>query len=142
MTISSRFSVAIHMLTLVALSPPEVISSDFLARSVNTNPALIRKIMAMLKKAELIQVKPGVAGATLTKSLTEISLLEIYQAVAVVEPNELFGIHDQPNPACPVGRNIQATIEPIFITAQSAMERVLEQIMLSDVVKDIEQLTN
>ncbi|MCA0981269.1 Rrf2 family transcriptional regulator [Exiguobacterium aestuarii] len=142
MTISSRFSVAIHMLTLVALSPPEVISSDFLARSVNTNPALIRKIMAMLKKAELIQVKPGVAGATLTKSLTEISLLEIYQAVAVVEPNELFGIHDQPNPACPIGRNIQATIEPIFITAQSAMERVLEQIMLSDVVKDIEQLTN
>lgn len=142
MTISSRFSVAIHMLTLVALSPPEVISSDFLARSVNTNPALIRKIMAMLKNAELIQVKPGVAGATLTKSLTEISLLEIYQAVAVVEPNELFGIHDQPNPACPIGRNIQATIEPIFITAQSAMERVLEQIMLSDVVKDIEQLIN
>lgn len=142
MTISSRFSVAIHMLTLVALSPPEVISSDFLARSVNTNPALIRKIMAMLKNAELIQVKPGVAGATLTKSLTEISLLEIYQAVAVVEPNELFGIHDQPNPACPIGRNIQAAIEPIFITAQSAMERVLEQIMLADVVKDIEQLTN
>lgn len=139
MTISSRFSVAIHMLTLVALSPPEVISSDFLARSVNTNPALIRKIMAMLKNAELIQVKPGVAGATLTKSLTEISLLEIYQAVAVVEPNELFGIHDQPNPACPIGRNIQATIEPIFITAQSAMERVLEQIMLADVVQNIEQ---
>lgn len=139
MTISSRFSVAIHMLTLVALSPPEVISSDFLARSVNTNPALIRKIMAMLKKAELIQVKPGVAGAILTKPLTTISLLEIYQAVAVVEPNELFGIHDQPNPACPVGRNIQATIEPIFITAQSAMERVLEQIMLADVVQNIEQ---
>ncbi|WP_214815523.1 Rrf2 family transcriptional regulator [Exiguobacterium sp. s131] len=139
MTISSRFSVAIHMLTLVALSPPEVISSDFLARSVNTNPALIRKIMAMLKKAELIQVKPGVAGAILTKPLNNISLLEIYQAVAVVEPNELFGIHDQPNPACPVGRNIQATIEPIFITAQSAMERVLEQIMLADVVQNIEQ---
>ncbi|WP_269317615.1 Rrf2 family transcriptional regulator [Exiguobacterium sp. KJ 601] len=139
MTISSRFSVAIHMLTLVALSPPEVISSDFLARSVNTNPALIRKIMAMLKKAELIQVKPGVAGAIFTKPLNTISLLEIYQAVAVVEPNELFGIHDQPNPACPVGRNIQATIEPIFITAQSAMERVLEQIMLADVVQNIEQ---
>ncbi|WP_214793056.1 MULTISPECIES: Rrf2 family transcriptional regulator [unclassified Exiguobacterium] len=142
MTISSRFSVAIHMLTLVALSPPEVISSDFLARSVNTNPALIRKIMAMLKKAELIQVKPGVAGATLKKSLNAISLLEIYQAVSVVEPNELFGIHDQPNPACPVGRNIQTTIEPIFITAQSAMERVLEQITLGDVVKDIEQLAD
>ncbi|WP_215113157.1 Rrf2 family transcriptional regulator [Exiguobacterium sp. s63] len=139
MTISSRFSVAIHMLTLVALSPPEVISSDFLARSVNTNPALIRKIMAMLKKAELIQVKPGVAGATLTKTLTDISLLEIYQAVAVVEPNELFGIHEKPNPDCPIGRNIQATIEPIFITAQAAMEQVLEQIMLADVVKDIDQ---
>lgn len=139
MTISSRFSVAIHMLSLVAYSPQDVISSDFLARSVNTNPAVIRKIMAMLKKAELIQVRPGVAGMTLTKAPKHISLFEIYEAVAVVETNELFGMHDQPNPDCPVGQHIQATIEPIFIAAQTAMERVLADVTLADVITEIEQ---
>ncbi|MFN3367490.1 MAG: Rrf2 family transcriptional regulator, partial [Exiguobacterium mexicanum] len=54
-----------------------------------------------------------------------------------VEENELFSIHDNPNPACPVGQHIQATIEPIFIHAQSAMESVLKHVTLADVVNDV-----
>lgn len=137
MSISSRFAVGIHILTLIEFNKDGVTSSDFLAGSVNTNPALIRKIMAMLKKADLIEVKPGVAGAKLTKDLTEISLYDVYRAVSVVEENELFSIHDNPNPACPVGQNIQTAIEPIFIQAQSAMESVLKHVSLADVVNDV-----
>ncbi|KDN58661.1 Rrf2 family transcriptional regulator [Exiguobacterium sp. AB2] len=137
MSISSRFAVGIHILTLIEFNKDGVTSSDYLAGSVNTNPALIRKIMAMLKKADLIEVKPGVAGAKLTKELTEISLYDVYQAVNVVEENELFSIHDNPNPACPVGQHIQTTIEPIFIHAQSAMESVLKHVKLADIVQDV-----
>ena len=137
MSISSRFAVGIHILTLIEFNKDGVTSSDFLAGSVNTNPALIRKIMAMLKKADLIEVKPGVAGAKLTKDLTEISLYDVYRAVSVVEENELFSIHDNPNPACPVGQNIQTAIEPIFIQAQSAMESVLKHVTLADIVQDV-----
>lgn len=137
MSISSRFAVGIHILTLIEFNKDGVTSSDYLAGSVNTNPALIRKIMAMLKKADLIEVKPGVAGAKLTKDLTEISLYDVYRAVSVVEENELFSIHDNPNPACPVGQNIQTAIEPIFIQAQSAMESVLKHVSLADVVNDV-----
>ncbi|MCT4796047.1 Rrf2 family transcriptional regulator [Exiguobacterium alkaliphilum] len=137
MSISSRFAVGIHILTLIEFNKDGVTSSDYLAGSVNTNPALIRKIMAMLKKADLIEVKPGVAGAKLTKDLTEISLYDVYRAVSVVEENELFSIHDNPNPACPVGQNIQTAIEPIFIQAQSTMESVLKHVSLADVVNDV-----
>lgn len=137
MSISSRFAVGIHILTLIEFNKDGVTSSDYLAGSVNTNPALIRKIMAMLKKADLIEVKPGVAGAKLTKDLTEISLYDVYRAVSVVEENELFSIHDNPNPECPVGQNIQTAIEPIFIQAQSAMESVLKHVSLADVVNDV-----
>ncbi|MCT6834219.1 MAG: Rrf2 family transcriptional regulator, partial [Acinetobacter baumannii] len=50
---------------------------------------------------------------------------------------ELFSIHENPNPQCPVGRNIQSTIGPIFELAQSALEKALGHITIEDVVKDI-----
>lgn len=137
MSISSRFSVGIHILTLIELNKDGVSSSEYIARSVNTNPAVIRKIMGMLKKAGLIKVQPGIAGAELAKDLSDITLLDVYKAVNVVKDNELFSIHENPNPDCTVGRNIQNTIEPLFLSAQTALEKVLENITIEDVVKDV-----
>lgn len=137
MSISSRFSVGIHILTLIEINKDGVSTSEYLAGSVNTNPAFIRKIMGMLKKAGLIKVRPGIAGSELAKDLSDITLLDVYKAVNVVKDNELFSIHENPNPDCTVGRNIQKTIEPLFFTAQTAMEKVLEDMTIKDVVKDI-----
>ncbi|WP_026695446.1 Rrf2 family transcriptional regulator [Peribacillus kribbensis] len=137
MSISSRFAVGIHILTLIEFNKEGVTSSDFLASSVNTNPAVIRRLMGMLKKAGLIEVHPGIAGAKLAKELSEITLYDVYKAVNVVQENELFSIHENPNPDCPVGRQIQNTIEPLFISAQLAMEKILTNVTLEDVVKDI-----
>ena len=116
-----------------------VTSSEFIAASVNTNPAVIRKIMGMLKKAGLIEVHPGIAGAKLAKSLSDITLFDIYKAVDVVQENELFSMHESPLPDCPVGKNIQNTIEPLFTSAQLAMEKVLKNVTIEDVVRDIDR---
>ena len=137
MSISSRFSVGIHILALIEINKSGISTSEFLAGSVNTNPAVIRKIMGMLKTAGLVNVRPGVAGAELAKELSEITLFDVYKAVNVVQERELFTVHDNPNPECPVGRNIQNTIEPLFSSAQLAMEKVLKSVNLEDVVKDI-----
>ncbi|QQZ09942.1 Rrf2 family transcriptional regulator [Heyndrickxia vini] len=137
MSISSRFSVGIHILALIEINKNGVSTSEFLAGSVNTNPAVIRKIMGMLKKAGLVNIRPGVAGAELAKELSDITLFDVYKAVNVVQEKELFTVHDHPNPECPVGRNIQQTIEPLFAAAQLAMEKVLRSLTLEDVVKDI-----
>lgn len=137
MSISSRFSVGIHILALIEINKSGISTSEFLAGSVNTNPAVIRKIMGMLKTAGLVNVRPGIAGAELAKELSDITLFDVYKAVNVVQEKELFSVHDNPNPECPVGRNIQNTIEPLFATAQLAMEKVLKSLTLEDVVKDI-----
>jgi DNA-binding IscR family transcriptional regulator len=137
LSISSRFAVGIHILTLIEFNQEGVTSSEFLASSVNTNPAVIRKLMGMLKKAGLIEVQPGIAGAKLAKELSDITLFDVYKAVDVVQENALFTIHESPHPDCPVGRNIQNTIEPLFTAAQLAMEKVLSNVTLEDVVKDI-----
>ncbi|MFP9130538.1 Rrf2 family transcriptional regulator [Niallia sp. BSM11] len=137
MSISSRFAVGIHILTLIEINKTSVNSSEFLASSVNTNPAVIRKIMGMLKNVGLINVRPGIAGAQAAKKLAEITLLDVYKAVNVVQEKELFSIHDNPNPDCPVGRNIQDAVLPLFTIAQSAMEKALSHVTIDDVVKDI-----
>ncbi|UGB31883.1 Rrf2 family transcriptional regulator [Metabacillus sp. B2-18] len=137
MSISSRFAVGIHILALIELNKEGITSSEFLASSVNTNSAVIRKLMGMLKNAGLIEVKPGIAGAKLSKELYDITLFDVYKAVNVVQEKELFSIHENPNPKCPVGRNIQNTIEPLFTSAQLAMEKMLRSVTLEDVVKDI-----
>ncbi|QGQ45077.1 Rrf2 family transcriptional regulator [Metabacillus sediminilitoris] len=145
MSISSRFAVGIHILSLLEINKNGVNTSEFMADSVNTNPVVIRKITGMLKSAGLVKVKPGVAGAELAKPLSDISLLDVYKAVNVVKDNELFGVHEKPNPNCPVGRNIQSTIEPLFSIAQLALEKSLENVTIEDVVKDLtekEKVTN
>ncbi|MED4207219.1 Rrf2 family transcriptional regulator [Neobacillus mesonae] len=137
MSISSRFAVGIHILALIEINKEGVSTSEFLAGSVNTNPVVIRRIMGMLKNAGLVKVRPGVAGAELAKDLSEITLLDVYKAVNVIQENELFGIHENPNPACLVGRNIQDTVSSLFSTAQTAMEKALAAVTIEDVVKDI-----
>jgi len=139
MSISSKFSVGVHILTLLAVSKPEEATSDMLAGSVNTNPVVIRKIMGMLKKAGLVHVQPGVAGASLAKDLSEITLLDVYKAVDVVKENALFNLHTNTNPNCVVGRNIEQSLEPILISAQFAMEKVLQHVTIADVVASVEQ---
>ena len=137
MSISSRFAVGVHILTLLEVNKGGVNSSEFIAGSVNTNPAVIRKIMGMLKKSGLINIRPGIAGADLARDLSMITLLDVYKAVNVVQEKELFSVHENPNPECPVGRNIQDAIGPLFSSAQKAMEKALENVTIADVVSDI-----
>ena len=77
MSISSRFAVGIHILALIELNKEGVTSSEFLATSVNTNPAVIRKLMGVLKRAGLIEVHPGIAGANSQRNY----LFDVYKAV-------------------------------------------------------------
>ncbi|WP_410514887.1 Rrf2 family transcriptional regulator [Paenibacillus sp. BR2-3] len=128
--ISTRFSMAVHILTLIAVHPNEL-TGDFIAGSVNTNPVVIRRIMGMLKKAGLVEVRSGVGGASLLKAPEEITLLDVYRAVDVIEDNQLFRVHADPNMQCPVGRNIELVLQSELNEAQSAMEHRLAQTTLS-----------
>ncbi|WP_068785685.1 Rrf2 family transcriptional regulator [Paenibacillus phocaensis] len=141
MTISSRFSVAIHILSLLEINKDGISTSEYISGSVNTNPVVIRRIMGMLNKAGLVEVRTGVAGSKLSRPLDQISLLDVYRAVHVVEEDGLFAVHDHPNPDCPVGKNIQSAIEPIFSLAQKAMENTLAAVTLQDVVNEISSKT-
>ncbi|MCB2377136.1 Rrf2 family transcriptional regulator [Hymenobacter sp. BT635] len=140
MQISSRFSVAVHVLSLLALQQEGdvLLTSERMAGSVNTNPVVIRRILGQLKKAGLVEVRPASGGTFLVRPPAAISLLDVYCAVEVVEEGQLFSIHDKPNPACPVGRNIQSALDATLQRAQTALEQVLAGATLQQVTTDIQ----
>ncbi|MED4910096.1 Rrf2 family transcriptional regulator [Brevibacillus centrosporus] len=137
MKISSRFSMAVHILSLLSIESTAHCTSEWIAGSVNTNPVIIRRVMGQLKKAGFVHVRPGAGGASLTKEWKDITLLDVYRAVDVVEEGGLFHIHEQPNPQCPVGANIQFVLELILTRAQNAMEEILGSVTLADLVTDL-----
>lgn len=91
MQISTKFTIAVHLLTAVAyFSESQKVTSDFLAGSIGSNPVIIRNIMGQLKEAGLIDIKRGPGGVTLEKKLTDISFLDIYKAVETNSEEVLF----------------------------------------------------
>ncbi|MGO4545723.1 Rrf2 family transcriptional regulator [Paenibacillus sp. 2TAB23] len=134
---SNRFAVAVHIMTLLETSKTSRLTSDIIASSVNTNPVVIRRIMGMLNKAGLVRTSAGVAGAVITRPANEITLNDIYNAVHNNGQDELFAIHEQPNPACTVGRHIQSSLETAFNEAQKAMADKLAGITLEQISLDV-----
>ena len=133
MTVSSRFPVATHILTALHWNECQVLSSEQLAETVNTNPVVIRRVLGMLRKAGLVTTLPGAhGGAKLAKSAQEITLLAVYQAV---EEASLFRLHC-PDTTCALGGVIETTLAPIYGEAEQAMEHVLAGVTLAQVSKD------
>lgn len=87
-------------------------------------------------------MRRGTGGAGLLRNLDEITLLDVYHAVNVVEEEKLFHIHEQPNPACPIGANIQSVLEVILVQAQEAMEQVLNSITMEQLVTSLQNKIN
>ena len=138
MQISSRFTIATHMLIVLALEgKKQKLTSDILAGSVGVNPVIIRKTLSQLKNAGMITVARGTGGAEIAKDLKDISLLDVYSAVECLgKSGQLFSFHDNPNPNCPIGANIHGVLDQKLFDVQAAMENQLHQTSLAQVVAD------
>ena len=57
MQISSRFTIAVHMLCYIALfQDKEKVTSDIMAGSINANPVVVRRLLSQLKQLSLIHI--------------------------------------------------------------------------------------
>jgi Rrf2 family protein len=133
---SSRFAVAVHVLTLLAYEQGKWLTSDYIAGSVNTNPVVIRRILALLSKAGFISTAEGAGGGTMLASPAgSITLADVCRAVEVGEfivlpPND-------PNPLCPVGRCVQKILGEHLDGFQKVIERAMSQVSVADILADV-----
>lgn len=140
-SMDTKFSVALHILTMISESR-ETLSSQNLATSVGTNSSYIRKVITLLKNAGLIISHQGKSGYQLGKTPKKMSLLEIYYATQEVKRISLFQMHQNANQECPVGQNIQEAVSPIFAIAEAQLEKALRHQTLDDVINNLYKTAN
>ena len=132
----TKFSVAVHVLILVSESPTPI-NSDQMAGSVGTNASYIRKILALLKRAGIVDGHRGISGYTLMIAPEQLALLQIYQAVMEEPKPHLLDIHQNPSDRCVVGQHIRPVLTDMFSDMENAFARSLAEKTLADCIADI-----
>jgi Rrf2 family protein len=134
MAANSQFSMAVHVLTLLASCEGASLKSDHIARSVNTNPVVIRRLLGQLAAAGLVVSRSGASGGThLALPPERIRLCDVYRAVCC---GEAFARHESPSQDCPVGRGI----ETVLCKLQKQIERSIGETLAGFTLRDIAQM--
>src|SRR5271170_6170734 len=88
MAVNTRFCTGIHTLVLLAADPDVQQTSDEIARKLNTNPVVIRRVLSLLRQAGLVSSQKGPSGGSkLAKPGKTIKLGDVYRAL---EPVSIF----------------------------------------------------
>jgi len=138
MAVNTQFSIAVHLLAGLAYRAGQEVTSAQLAASVNTSPSFVRRVVAKLSRAGLVETATGKAGACwLARDARDISLLDIYEAV---DAPKAFSIHTYTEQkACPVSCHIKAALDKALDTTQKAMEAGLHDIKLAQIVAEVKK---
>ena len=135
---SGRFAIATHALAVLAVHE-EGFSSDQMAHSIHTNPAFLRRVMASLCHAGLVQAREGRGGGyTLARPADRITLSEIYEAV---EPEGAIAPSPcTPDARCRIGAGIKTAFEEVAKCANDGLLRGLATRTVADIARRADQL--
>ncbi|HLQ40586.1 MAG TPA: Rrf2 family transcriptional regulator [Tetragenococcus sp.] len=133
MKASTQFSDAIHIMAYIAIyKNTDRLSSTAIAESVKTNPSNVRKIMALLKKADLISTDNGRATPSLAKKADKITFYDIYSSL--MSDQYLFRIDTSTEQKCVIGGNIQEVLAKEYSHLQDVVEEEMKQTSLGSVL--------
>ena len=132
--IATRFAVGLHILILVASDPPGEATSVRLARSIGTNPVVVRRIAGLLSRAGLIAVQRGPGGAALTRPAEAITLRDVWRAIHPAK-EALMRVHGRGNAACEVGLKVPPLLRARFDATEAVMLEDLGQTSLAELVE-------
>lgn len=138
MSVNSRMTVAVHILAYLVFASgkrSDLVTSAQIAKSVRTNPVVIRRLLGLLRKAGLVRSQRGAnAGWTIARSPKSITLLDVCNAV---HDEALFGLHaSPPNPQCPIGRGLPPTLRKVYGTLEDGLKRQMARTSLEDVLAE------
>lgn len=131
---NARFATIIHILTLLAKNPGHWLSSDWIAKSVGINPAIVRKELSVLHKLGWVVGKKGKEGGSMLHiSSDKILLADIFNAVK--NSNVLGKKNDCDRSKCPVGRGINKKLKKLFEETDEIVVNALQRRSLKTFVE-------
>jgi Rrf2 family protein len=136
MAANSLLAGAVQMLCVIAWRGGKGANSELLAKSLNTNPVVVRRILKTLENHGLVKVRPGRhGGVELLRSPADITLEDVYKAV---EPDgALFALRERGNQRCPVNNAMIRTLPSLFGTVDAAVDNVLRRTKIASLVEKI-----
>lgn len=136
MPASARFAVAVHALTLLEQQQGVACTSTAIARSVNTNPVVVRRVLGPLGRAGIVISEPGAKGGVrLARPGSRITLGDVYRAIEAPDP--IGGHAGKPNPRCPIGCGMVKALDRQLRRARSAIERELDETTIADLLRSV-----
>lgn len=132
MSRDTRLSDVLHVLLhMDQLEGP--LTSEVLARSMGTNPAVFRRTMAGLREAGFVKSEKGHGGGwRLARPMREITLLAVYEALN--RPN-LFAIGNRSrHPDCLIEKSVNANLVDTMAAAEALFAKRFGEITLDQLI--------
>ncbi|MFN7023961.1 MAG: Rrf2 family transcriptional regulator [Pseudorhizobium sp.] len=133
----SRLSRMLHVLIHMDRHQ-QAATSETIAAMLNTNPVVVRRTMAGLREKGYVRSERGHGGGwSLARSLSEITLRDVYRAIGD-PPMFAFGpASDRPD--CLVEQAVNAAVNDVLQEAHALVLARLGQVTLADVAADFDQ---
>lgn len=141
MRISSKCSLALHILLLLAVSDCGKLTSEIMASSTGCNPAMIRDMMKKLREAGLIQTTRGTGGSRLIKNPKDITIWAVYRAADPDSFENCIAMHKNPYEGCPVGKCIAPVLDRPYSNIKNAIRSAMQAETLEHIIDDYYAMT-
>ena len=126
------FPVAVQALVVLAQTDGPC-SSSSMAQDLKAHAVFLRRVLAHLVRANLIQAREGRDGGyRLARSAEQITLAEVYQAVNVTDPAE------HTDGTSGVNAQVQVILDEIRAEAEQCLLEVLERSTLASVLERVD----
>ena len=130
----SRLSGVLHVLLHMAEADGPA-TSETLARAMQTNPVVVRRLMSGLRDAGLVESAKGHGGGwALCLPLDAVSLADIYAALG--SPGLFAMGHRDEHPACLVEQSVNAALSAVYLEAEALLMKRLEKVTLAALSAD------
>ena len=129
---TGEFAVAVHALVYLD-ARAEVVDSEALAKNICTNPARVRKVMAKLRQAGLVDARPGADGGyRILRDAGSVTLRQVAEALNERPVVALWRSGD-PKMHCMVASGMARAMDGVYETLNETCMESLSHIALSDV---------
>lgn len=129
---TAEFIVAVHSVVYLNHYKKRV-SSEELAKDICTNPARVRKVMNLLKKAGIVEVHGGASGGY--EFVKRADCLSLYDLFCATEERfvKVGWRSGRAESDCPVAQNMAPVMDEIMASLEDCCRNKLSHILIADI---------
>jgi DNA-binding IscR family transcriptional regulator len=136
MAANSLLASAVQILCFIAYVGDEGTNAERAAKSLKTNPVVVRRLLKLLEAKGLVSIRQGRhGGVALDRPPEQITLQDIHEAVEGGAP--LFALRERGNVRCPVNQAMTEVLTPVFKAADAAVADTFKRTRLTELIDKI-----